>query len=72
MAEKKINLDALDETAESAELKATAKPKAKQFKDILIKKVSVEIYNILRENGHTFGGFAKIAIQEKMKRDGLL
>ena len=68
----KFDSEALADATGAADLKAVDAPVAKQFKDIMIKKISVDIYNILKENGHTFGGYAKVAVQEKMKRDGLL
>jgi hypothetical protein len=41
-------------------------------KNILIYNVPVEWTEILKENGMSFSSYAKIAIFEKMKRDGLL
>lgn len=73
MAKMKFDdIDALDDVASEAALQATTTKEPKKLKDIMIKNVSVDLYNILKENGHTFGGFAKAAVQEKMQRDGLL
>ncbi len=72
MAKIKFDEEELAAATGGADLKAVVAAAPKQFKDIMIKKISVEIYDKLKENGHTFGGYAKVAVQEKMKRDGLL
>lgn len=43
-----------------------------KVKDIMLKNISVELFDVLKVNGHSFGGYAKIAIQEKMRKDGLI
>ena len=72
MAKMKFDEDELKAATGEAALAAKEEEPAKKFKDMIIKKVSIDLYNILKENGHTFGGYAKVAVQEKMKRDGLL
>lgn len=74
MAKKKFDLDALDEVGKEAGLQAKSAPstKTKKTKELVVRGVPVEVYEILKANGHTFAGYAKVAIQEKMKRDGLL
>jgi len=46
--------------------------KEKETKNILIYNVPVEWTKLLKENGISFSGYAKMAILEKMKKDGLL
>jgi len=74
MAKKKmINLEALDSSADEAKLqgKIESAPPTKT-KEFVVRGVPADIPIILKEHGHTFAGFAKIAVQEKMKRDGLI
>ena len=72
MAKMKFDDTALDEVTSEAALQAAPVKESKGLKDIMIKKVSIELFDILKAHGHTFGGYAKVAIQEKMKRDGLI
>jgi len=44
----------------------------KENKNILIYNVPSEWSQILKENGMSFSGYAKMAILEKMKKDGLI
>jgi len=46
--------------------------KEKKGKNILVYNVPVEWSEILKEHGFSFSAYAKMAIIEKMKRDGLL
>ena len=45
---------------------------SKSSKNILVYNVSVEWTEILKENGISFSSYAKMAVLEKMKKDGLL
>lgn len=76
MAKKKINMDELEKAAASTELQEkpaqAAKSTAVEKKDIIVRGVPVEWYDVLTKNGHKFASYARIAVQEKMKRDGLL
>ena len=44
----------------------------KSLKNILVYNVPVEWTELLKENGISFSSYAKIAILEKMKKDGLI
>jgi len=44
----------------------------KEQKNILIYNVPAKWSEILKENGISFSSYAKIAILEKMKKDGLI
>ena len=44
----------------------------KQTKNILIYNVPIAWSEILKENGMSFSSYAKMAVLEKMKKDGLL
>ena len=87
MAKVKFDMEALEEVTKEAALHATGPkevdldevlPKGVRIKngikvkDIMIKNISVDLYDILHDNGHNFGSYAKIAVQEKMKADGLI
>ena len=58
-----------DKVADKASLKSK---KDKSVKNILIYNVPVEWTEILKENGIPFSSYAKMAILEKMKKDGLV
>jgi len=69
----KFDTDALNAVTGDAALQATTgKEKKKKLKDLLVRGVPVDMYDTLKENGLTFAGYAKAAVQEKMKRDGLI
>jgi len=73
MAKMKFDdLDALDEVANDAALQASPKKEEKKLKDMMVRGVNVEHYKILKRAGFTFGGYAKLAVLEKMQRDGLI
>jgi len=44
----------------------------KSLKNILVYNVPVEWTELLKENGISFSSYAKIAVLEKMKKDGLI
>jgi len=44
----------------------------KSLKNILVYNVPVEWTELLKENGMSFSSYAKIAVLEKMKKDGLI
>jgi len=46
--------------------------KEKKEKNILVYNVPIEWVEILKNSGFSFSSYAKMAIMEKMKRDGLL
>jgi len=46
--------------------------KEKSSKNILVYNVPIEWTELLKENGISFSSYAKMAILEKMKKDGLL
>jgi hypothetical protein len=72
MAKKRIDLDQLDAAADEAALKAAGVEAEIAKKNIMVKGVPVSWFDTLKDNGHAFGSYARIAVQEKMKRDGLL
>jgi hypothetical protein len=43
-----------------------------EFRNMMVYKIPTEWIEILKNNGFSFSTYAKLAIQEKMKRDGLL
>lgn len=51
---------------------APLKDNSKVTKNIMVYNVPTEWINILKENGASFSGYAKMAILEKMKKDGLI
>ncbi|MCF6173805.1 MAG: hypothetical protein L3J44_08515 [Campylobacteraceae bacterium] len=59
----------LDYVVKKASLKSK---KSKETKNILIYNIPVEWTDILKESGFSFSSYAKIAILEKMKKDGLI
>jgi hypothetical protein len=66
-------LDNLEKKLKKVTDKASLKSnKEKETKNILIYNVPVEWTEILKENGISFSSYAKMAILEKMKKDGLL
>lgn len=67
-----IDLDQLDDVAGAAELKAAVAREPRKLKEFVVRGVPAEWSEILKASGHSFAGYAKIAIQEKMNRDGLL
>lgn len=69
---KMINLEALESSANEAALHGKTEPAAQKTKEFVVRGVPADIPLILKKHGHTFAGFAKIAVQEKMKRDGLI
>jgi hypothetical protein len=66
-------LDNLEKKLKKVTDKASLKSnKEKETKNILIYNVPIEWTEILKENGISFSSYAKMAILEKMKKDGLL
>lgn len=61
----------LDEVAAGAALQATS-TKSAETKDILVRDVPVQIYKILKQNKLSFASYARVAVKEKMQREGLL
>jgi len=61
--------DKFKKVANKASLKDN---KENKTKNILIYNVPVLWYEILKENGISFSSYAKMAILEKMKKDGIL
>ena len=61
--------DKFKKVANKASLKDN---KEKLTKNILIYNVPAEWTKILKENGISFSSYAKMAVLEKMKKDGLL
>ena len=66
------NLDEyeLDKAAGAASLQS--REEETETKDLLVRGVPVSIYKTLKTNGFTFAGYSMMAVQEKMKRDGLI
>ena len=58
-----------NEVVNKASLKENDK---KETKNILVYNVPKEWIDILKANGMSFSSYAKMAIIEKMKKDGLL
>ncbi len=66
-------LDKLEDKFKKVTNKASLKNNTfKSSKNILVYNVPVEWTEILKENGISFSSYAKMAILEKMKKDGLL
>ena len=61
--------DKFKKVANKASLKDN---KEKETKNILVYNVPVEWTELLKENGISFSSYAKMAVLEKMKKDGLL
>ncbi len=61
--------DKFKKVANKASLKDN---KENETKNILIYNVPVLWYEVLKENGISFSAYAKMAVLEKMKKDGLL
>jgi len=61
--------DKFKKVANKASLKNNTE---KLSKNILVYNVPIEWTEILKENGISFSSYAKMAILEKMKKDGLL
>ncbi len=61
--------DKLEKVAGKASL---ASKKEKSVKNILIYNVPTEWTEKLKENGISFSSYAKMAILEKMRKDGLI
>lgn len=59
----------LEKVAKKASLTSN---KEKNVKNILIYNVPVEWTEKLKENGISFSSYAKMAILEKMRKDGLV
>ncbi len=59
----------LDKVVAQASLKSK---KEKAFKNIMIYNVPVEWSEAIKSQGISFSTYAKLAIQEKLKRDGLI
>jgi len=65
--------DGLEDKFEKVVNKASLKNNLeKQTKNIVVYNVPVEWIDIIKENGMSFSGYAKMAIREKMKRDNLI
>jgi len=66
-------LDMLEGKFDKAVSKASLKNnQEKQAKNIVVYNVPMEWSNLLKENGISFSGYAKLAILEKMKKDGII
>jgi hypothetical protein len=66
-------LDKLENKLEKVVKKASLKNNnEKKTKNILIYNIPAEWTNILKENGISFSSYAKMAILEKMKKDGII
>jgi len=61
--------DKFKKVANKASLKDN---KENKTKNILIYNVPILWYETLKENGISFSSYAKMAILEKMKKDGIL
>ncbi|MGE4396076.1 MAG: hypothetical protein AB7D34_01330 [Sulfurimonas sp.] len=72
MAKMKFDTVELDRAAAGAALHATETKEVKKAKEFVVRGVPAEWPEILKAHGHSFAGYAKIAVQEKMKRDGLI
>ena len=65
--------DKLEDKFQKVANKASLKNNTEKLsKNILVYNVPIEWTEILKENGISFSSYAKIAILEKMKKDGLL
>ena len=65
--------DELEEKFQKVANKASLKNNTEKLsKNILVYNVPIEWTEILKENGISFSSYAKVAILEKMKKDGLL
>ena len=63
------NIDKYSKAIKGASLKSNSQ---KETKNILIYNVPSEWVKILKENGFSFSSYAKMAIFDKMKKDGLI
>lgn len=59
-------------TVNSAVKNAPLQTKEKTGKNIMIYNVPIYLVETIKENGISFSSYAKMAIIEKMKRDGLI
>ena len=57
---------------QSAIKKAPLKTSDKTTKNIVIYNIPVSWVETIKENGFSFSSYAKMAVMEKMKKDGLL
>ena len=57
---------------DSAVKNAPLQTKEKTGKNIMIYNVPIYLVETIKENGISFSSYAKMAIIEKMKRDGLI
>ncbi len=65
--------DAIEEKFEKVVSKASLKSKkSRDLKNIMVYNVPKEWSEILKNSGISFSTYAKMAIQEKLKRDGLI
>jgi len=65
--------DKLEDKFQKVANKASLKNNTEKLsKNILVYNVPIEWTEILKENGISFSSYAKMAILEKMKKDGLL
>ena len=60
------------QTIHSVVNKAPLKTKEKTGKNIIIYNIPIDWVETIKENGISFSSYAKMAIMEKMKRDGLI
>jgi len=66
-------LDNLENKLNKVVKKASLKNNSeKKTKNILIYNIPAEWTEILKENGISFSSYAKMAVIEKMKRDGII
>jgi len=65
--------DKLEDKFQKVANKASLKNNQEKLsKNILVYNVPIEWTEILKENGISFSSYAKMAILEKMKKDGLI
>ena len=65
--------DKLEDKFQKVANKASLKNNTEKLsKNLLVYNVPIEWTEILKENGISFSSYAKMAILEKMKKDGLL
>jgi len=57
---------------QSAIKKAPLKTSDKANKNIVIYNIPVSWVETIKENGFSFSSYAKMAVMEKMKKDGIL
>jgi hypothetical protein len=67
-----MKLDKVEKNLDKVNKASLKNNKERKTKNILIYNVPSEWIEILKDNGFSFSSYAKMAILEKMKKDGLI